>query len=170
MNEWISQYVNCWVDGWMDGWLNSWRTCRSRRSWTPLRGPRISSGGSGRSAPSGTRSSWCSAWWTCVSAALWLWVAVWKEKRSLWSLCNNKHQETCSCVNTYESWVFIETRLHKLFEGFAIGALQRRGGVFRDEEEHTHGVQVRVWRFSFSQLDGCDAQRPDISLYMKRGV
>lgn len=50
-------------------------TCQSRQSLIRPRGPLTSSGGIDQWAPPGMRFSWCSGWWTCVSAALWLLVS-----------------------------------------------------------------------------------------------
>lgn len=106
----------------------------------------------------------------CFSSSLAVGLCVREDTFTGDSVVNDTHQDTRSARNTYESGIFVEARLHKLFEGFAVGALQRRGRVFRDVEEHTHGVQVRVRRLSLSQLDGGDAQRPDISLDTRGGV
>lgn len=63
------------------GYRSSWNvdrthTCQSRQSLIRPRVPLTSSGGIGQWALPGMRFSWCSGWWTCVSAALWLLVSV----------------------------------------------------------------------------------------------
>lgn len=64
----------------------------------------------------------------------------------------------------YIFWVLIEARLDELFEGFRVAACQLRGVVLGDEEEHPHGVQLGVGGLALGQLDGGDAERPDVRL------
>ena len=33
-----------------------------------------------------------------------------------------------------------------------------------DEKEHAHGMEVRIWGLAFGQLDGSDAETPDVGL------
>ena len=61
-------------------------------------------------------------------------------------------------------WVLVEADLHKLLEG--LGKVPRQLGrvVLGDQEQHAHGVKVRVWRLAFGKLYCCDAQTPDVRL------
>lgn len=43
-------------------------------------------------------------------------------------------------------------------------ALQRGWVILGNQEQDSHRVEVRVWRLPLGQLDGCDAQGPDVSL------
>lgn len=65
---------------------------------------------------------------------------------------------------SYKSGVLVQTGLGELFE--APGKFPRQRGCrkFGDVEEDSHRMHVRVGRFTFGKLNGCDAQRPDISL------
>lgn len=66
--------------------------------------------------------------------------------------------------NTHVFWVFVEAGFHKLLESLGVVAGELGRVVLGDEEEHTHGVKIRVGWFTFGQLDRCDAQAPDVSL------
>lgn len=58
--------------------------------------------------------------------------------------------------------VALQTQIHKVAEwlGEPFGQLWR--WVLRDEEQHLHRVQAGVRRLAVGQLDGCDAQTPDV--------
>ena len=60
--------------------------------------------------------------------------------------------------------VFVETGVDELLERPAEVALQLRRRAFGDEEERAHGVELGERRLAVCQLDGCDAQRPDVRL------
>lgn len=67
-------------------------------------------------------------------------------------------------AGTHKAGLLVQTGLHKVLEQPAVGALQRRGVVLWDEEQDLHGVQVRVRWLPFGELNGRDAQGPDVSL------
>ena len=68
----------------------------------------------------------------------------------------------------YILWIFVKTECHELLEELGEVALELRGVALRDEKEDSHGVEVSVGWFPLGQLDGRDAQGPDISLKWKR--
>lgn len=74
------------------------------------------------------------------------------------------HWRSCQSVFSYEGRVFVETGLGELFEALGEIATQRRRGRLGNMEEHSHWMHVRVGRLPLGQLDGRDAQRPDVSL------
>lgn len=43
-------------------------------------------------------------------------------------------------------------------------ALQCGWVVLGNQEQDSHRVEIRVWRLPLGQLNGCDAQGPDVSL------
>lgn len=43
-------------------------------------------------------------------------------------------------------------------------ALQSGWVILGNQEQDSHRVEVRVWWLPLGQLDGCDAQGPDVSL------
>lgn len=65
---------------------------------------------------------------------------------------------------SYKGGVLVEAGLGELFEALGEVARQRRGRRLGDEEEHPHGVHFRIGRFPLGQLDGRDAQRPNVRL------
>lgn len=69
---------------------------------------------------------------------------------------------------SYESGVLVEAGLGELLEALGEIAIQRRGRRLGDVEEDSHRVEFRVRGFTFGELDGGDAQRPDISLRRQR--
>lgn len=69
---------------------------------------------------------------------------------------------------SYESGVLVEAGLGELLEALGEIAVQRRGRRLGDVEEDSHRVEFRVRGFTFGELDGGDAQRPDISLRRRR--
>ena len=60
--------------------------------------------------------------------------------------------------------VFVEANLHKLLEGLGEAARQLGWVVLGNEEQHAHGVKVRVGRLALRKLYCCDAQTPDVRL------
>ena len=60
--------------------------------------------------------------------------------------------------------ILVKTGLDELLECLGIVAGELRRVVFWNEEENPHGVQLRVGWFPFGQLDGRDAQAPDVGL------
>ena len=60
--------------------------------------------------------------------------------------------------------VLVQAGGHKLLKEPRVVALQLGGVALRDEEQHSHGVQLRVRRLSRRQLDTSDPQGPDVRL------
>ena len=60
--------------------------------------------------------------------------------------------------------IFVEAGLDELLECLGVVARELRRVVLWNEEEHAHGVHVRVGRLPLGQLYGRDAQRPDVRL------
>lgn len=71
---------------------------------------------------------------------------------------------------TYIFWVLIQARLDELFEGFRVAAGELRGVVLGNEEEHPHGMELGVGRLALGQLDGSDAEGPDVRLAVVAGL
>lgn len=67
-------------------------------------------------------------------------------------------------INAYIFRILIQTRLDELFEWFRVTAGELWGVVLGYEEEHPHGMKLRVGRLSLGELDGRDAERPDVRL------
>lgn len=70
----------------------------------------------------------------------------------------------CVSCESYKRRVLVEASFCELFEAFGEITSQcwRRG--FGDVEEHSHWMHVGVRRFPLGELDGRDAQRPNIRL------
>jgi hypothetical protein len=66
--------------------------------------------------------------------------------------------------------VFDQALRDKVFELLAELALEARRRVLGDVEEDLHGVHVRVGRLAEGQLDGGDAERPDVGLEVVAGL
>lgn len=76
----------------------------------------------------------------------------------------SQHRPTLKQVPAHIKWLFVETNGHKLFEGLREVSQQLRWRVLGNEEEHSHWMEVCMRRLSCGKLDGCDTQRPYISL------
>ena len=68
------------------------------------------------------------------------------------------------------SGISSETQGDEILEELAEIALQRWWRVLRDEKEYLHGMNVGTGRFSMSQLESRDPQRPDIGLMIVSGL
>lgn len=66
--------------------------------------------------------------------------------------------------DSYEGRVLVEAGLGELLETLGEISPERWRGILGDVEQHSHRVHVRVGRLALGKLDGCDAQRPNISL------
>ena len=71
---------------------------------------------------------------------------------------------------THKPGLLVEAGLHKLLQRLAVVALQGGWVVLWDEEEHLHGVELRMRGLAFGQLDGRDAQGPDVGLRETQGL
>lgn len=65
---------------------------------------------------------------------------------------------------SYEGRVLVEAGLGELLEALGELSRQRRRRRLGDVEEHSHRMHVGVGRFALGELDGRDAQRPNICL------
>lgn len=83
-------------------------------------------------------------WWetsSSVSCSIWMWVCV-----------------------SYKGRVLVEAGLGELFEALGEISAQRRRRALGDVEQHSHRMHVGVRGFALGELDGRDAQRPNIHL------
>jgi len=72
---------------------------------------------------------------------------------------------TCDrSLSTHVLRIFVETKLHELFEMFAEAATQLRWQVLGYEKERPHWMKVRVRRLTLRQFYCCNAQTPDVHL------
>lgn len=105
----------------------------------------------------GSRPLWGHKWRAGAGQSVSEWVSEWRAGGRRGGAVSHK------------AGLLVEAGLHKLFERFAVVALQRWRVVLWDEEENLHGVQLRVRRLALRQLDGRDAQRPDVGLEQNIG-
>lgn len=74
-----------------------------------------------------------------------------------------KSQKKNQCVS-HKGRVLVEAGLGELFEAFGEIPAERRSRRFRDVKQDSHGMHVRVRRFTLGELNGSNSQRPNVSL------
>lgn len=64
--------------------------------------------------------------------------------------------------STHILGVLVQAGLDELFEGLRVAAGELRWVVLRYKKEDSHRMEFRVRGLPFGELDGRDAQRPDV--------
>lgn len=93
----------------------------------------------------------------------------WHHPSLMQSTLIRTHIANILMPHTHILWLLIETSGHKFLKGSGIVPSEFWRVVLWYEEEHTHWVEVGVRGLPLCQLNGCDAQGPDVGLGCGRG-